>query len=90
MAKYYLYDGKEVKKVALEKEVRNLFYLKRCKEKPIVVFHGLCANPVEKYRVFEITPEGLKQLTGSRWHFIPYEVFMNEKAVKMNWKDYIE
>jgi hypothetical protein len=88
--KYYIYDGEKIKKTALSKEVRRLFYLKRCKNKPCIVFKGLCANPSEKYRVFVLTSDGLQQITGSNWHFIPYEVFMNEKAASMNWHDFIE
>ena len=88
--KYYVYDGTELKETTLTKEVRRIFYLKRCKDKPCVVFHGSSPLTVEHYRAFELTKDGLKQLTGSRWNFITYEVFLNEKAVQMNWRDFIE
>ena len=90
MKKYYIYNGETLKETKLTKEVKRIFDLKRCKNKPIAIFHGWSPNPLEHYRAFEITPQGLKQLTGSGWHFVIYEVFLNEDAIKTKWRDYIE
>jgi hypothetical protein len=89
--KYYIYDGKEAKEIGkIPQEVKKVFNLKRCRGKAVVVFHGYCANPVEHYRAYEITSEGLRRLTGSGWQFFPFEIYLNETAYNSNWRDFIE
>jgi len=87
--KYYVWDGNYCVIAYLKdfpEPVQKLF--KKFGNVPLLVYEGLCANPVEHYRAYQLFEDGtLKRLSGSNWNLVPYKVYLNHKAYILNpWK----